>query len=323
MHVTIEPSSDACSAPETSESSATTTSRGALSHLDARAKQLVEKSLATRAREILGDTIIVHPRLAGIINEVSWLIDQPPRFRARGLIVTSPPGNGKTAIGELLKNKYPLPRSDLAAHGQTKACVVHISLAGARTVKAVFVRILEALGAPPARGSTSDLESRVHDVLLRAKVRLIILDEAQDVLGFLTGEQSRVIQTIKNMMNQLRLPVLALGTDAAEWAFRSDAHMQARFECIKLPTWNADDEFAEFLRKYEQTLPLRNRSGLDNPMIVKTLLKQSEGVLDPILMRIKWAAIAAMINGEERITLDLIKEVTAKPDVKILRETTP
>lgn len=289
-------------------------------HLNDRARAHVEHPLAERIRCVLGDTIIVHPRLAEILNEVDWMIREPAGFRARGLMVHASPGNGKSAIAEILKRRYPVTANAVAADCKPPDCAISISLAGARATKAVLVRMLDSLKCPIGRGSIAEQELRVHDVLRRCGCRLLILDETQDMLKGCESEQFRVIDVLKHLMNQLRLPILALGTADAVDAFRVDAHMQARFKPIELPAWSAGEEFAGFLRKYEEALPLKKRSNLDSPLIMKYLVAYGEGVLDPMLRRIKAAAVQAMVDGSERITLELLRTAPDRPPISVLND---
>lgn len=282
-------------------------------HLDAIAQKLLDRPLAERIRHLLADTIIVHPRLAGLLNEVHWLLQEPARFRARGLIIHAGSGNGKTAIAEILMRQFPLRTISNPAPS-----VVAISLAGARTTRTVLERLHEALKSDIGRGTISAAEQRAHAILRRCGCRLLILDEAQDVSSFRESEQKRVIETLKHAMNSLKLPILALGTDDAVSAFKVDPHMQARFVAMPLPTWQANDEFAGFLREYEKRIPLPKPSGLYAPEIMKYLVGVAEGVLDPMLTCIKNTAVRALAEGKPAITLDDLKAVAVRPHVNVL-----
>jgi hypothetical protein len=290
-------------------------------HLNDRARSLVERPLAERIHSLLGDTIVIHPRLAEILNEADWMTREPAGIRARGLIVHALPGNGKTAIAEILKHRYPVTSNAVAFDRKPSDCTIHISLAGARTTKGVLVRMLEVLKCPIGRGSIAEQELRVHDVLRRCGCRLLILDETQDVLKGGVVEQFRVIDVLKHLMNELRMPILALGTVEALKAFQVDPHMQARFTPIELPPWSVGKDFAAFLSKYEESLPLKKRSNLNNPLILKFLVDHGEGVLDAMLKRIKAAAMQAMVDGTERITLELLRTAPERPPISVLDAT--
>lgn len=283
-------------------------------HLDERARSLLDAPLVQRIAHTLSDAIVIHPALETLLNEVRWMIREPTRFRARGLILYAPPGNGKTAVSEILCRQFPLS----AKASRDKRCVVAISLAGARTTRTIFERIHEALGTELGKGTVSYAEQRVHAMLRECGCRLLILDEAQDLLGAREGEQQRVIESVKHLMNRLRLPILALGTERAVKAFKADTHMQARFKAMPLPAWKADAELESFLRQYEKHLPFACPSRLDNPLIIKHLVDISGGVLDPMLSCIKNTAVRLLANGASLITLADLQATALRPNVSVL-----
>lgn len=289
-------------------------------HLDPRVKPFMSASTAVRIQRVLSDVLVLHPVLCGLINEVEWLIHEPPRQRARGLLISGEPGSGKTALAELIQKKYPITQPGGSTDPHKRPRVVAVSLSGARRTKAILNRILEGTQAPIARQLTiGDQEVIVIDTLRRMQCRLLILDEAQDLCKIPEREQIRVLEVIKYLMNTLRMPVLAFGTSLAKSAFRTDPHLQARFGMLELPLWEAGDDFSNFLASLERCLPLKHPSGLSSQAMQKALIKATSGVLDQVLTRIRIAAVNAIASGEERITVDSISNEICRPSVDLLR----
>lgn len=56
-----------------------------------------------------------------------------------------------------------------------------------------------------------------------------------------------------------------MGTSDAPVAFQSDAQMSSRFTPFEIPRWTESDDFRRLLRAFEQTLPLRRASDLEQP----------------------------------------------------------
>ncbi|GAB3038577.1 hypothetical protein GCM10027285_23260 [Oleiagrimonas citrea] len=111
----------------------------------------------------------------------------------------------------------------------------------------------------------------------------------------------------KDLMNSLKVPVLALGTEDARHSLEADQHLKRRFQFRELPAWRADEYLCHFLEAYESTLPLKKRSGLGSHSIMKVLVKETEGLMGEIVERLRNAAAIAIASGIERITVDLIK----------------
>jgi len=287
-----------------------------LEHIDPRLHKLMLAPLSARIRHVLTDVMIMHPHMVGVCNEVEWLIREPNRQRARGLIIIADWGNGKSAYAAHVQARYPCN----GALGDPKQIrTVMLSMSGARKTKDVLNRILEGTGAPISRrNSTSDQQFLVIETLRRMNCRLLVLDECQDVAEIAEREQQRVLESLKYTMNTLRMPILALGTEPARKAFKVDPHLQARFDFIELPRWEVGEDFKAFLDAFELCLPLKYPSNLSDPKMQEALIKISGGILDKILTRIRLVAVNAMVDGTERVTVDVVLGGCARPLVDIL-----
>lgn len=287
-------------------------------HLHPRAKALMTASGAKRIRYALADRFIVYPGLTGILNRIHWLVLEPRNSRARGELYLGPPGSGKSSISQVIQRAYPISARD---EGETPAPkAVAISISGARTITAVLTRLRTAIGVPMGYRNIENLTEILLESLKRANCRLLILDEMQDLLNMREGEQMRVLETIKRVMNEVKLSVVGFGDIRAETAFNVDQHIRARFKTFAIPKWEEGDEFAGFLKALEQHLPLNNRSDLARPEIQKILMKETGGQLDAMLARIKNAAAVAIADGTERITKAMLEVDLPRPPVDVLNE---
>ena len=283
-------------------------------HLDESIHSLLDESDATRIRFILKDRVVMHSQFKRIVNQVIWMLREPIRTRARGLVVHGAQGCGKTTLGEYIRDRYPRKLDKVTKKPLPFA--VMISMSGARDARTIYGRILEGLGGPVAAyHRVADRELTVMRVMREINCRMMVLDEAQDILKGSARDQGRALDGVKLLANELHLPIVALGTDAV-----ADKHLAARFTHIALPQWKTNDELLDFLAAFERVLPLRRPSGLCSPSIVKALLKRSDGVLDSILQTLRFAAIYAIQSGEERITLAELIKANEFPDAKLLEE---
>lgn len=279
------------------------------------AAALVDAPDGIRARSIIEDRHVHYLALESVINQAEWMIFEPPQTRARGLIVSADRGNGKTSLATLIHQRY----SDYDR--REVPSVLKISMSAVRNARSVYGRIMEAMGSP-ARIShrLSDRELIVQRLLRDANCRLLILDEVQDILLGTDREQARAIEGIKLLMNEVRIHVLAFGTERAGQGFRSDPHMEARFKEFVMPLWRPDQVLSNFLASYERLLPLRRPSHLGAKDNVIALAKAGNGVLGTIVTRVKDAALAAIENGSECITPGLILSANERPSVRLLRK---
>ena len=276
--------------------------------LHAEAAEVLNGTVVERTRVVLKDRLIRYPAMIAIQQEAEWLFHEPRRVRARGLVVSSKAGNGKSSLAQAIHRRLS------GLRGESLSGVLTISIAGVRDARAVYGRIMEELGSP-ARVShrMSDREMVVTRLLRAVDCRLMILDEVQDVLLGTEREQRRALEAIKFLMNELSLPILAFGTERAADGFSSDAHLAARFAERSLPRWKPDDTLANFLGTYERFLPLPEPSELGSAEKVEFLSKIGNGVLDAIVQRVQNAALHAIASGAPRVTLALLEQATSRP----------
>lgn len=285
------------------------------SHLHPSTIELLAAPDHARVRAIIEDRQILYPALKQVVNEAEWMIFEPRQTRARGLIVCADRGNGKTSLAHLIHKRY----SDYDCSDAPS--VLKISMSGTRDARSVYGRIMEELGSP-ARIShrLSDRELLVQRLLRDVNCKMLILDEVQDILQGSEREQWRALEGIKLLMNELKVNILAFGTDRAAQGFRSDPHLAARFTEFPMPSWKPDTVLANFLATYERMLPLRKPSNLCAQDKVVILAKIGHGVLGTIVERIKNAALAAIADGSECISKELILSSAGRPSSGLMRD---
>jgi len=192
--------------------------------------------------------------------------------------------------------------------------VLAISMTGAREAKTLYNRMLTALAVPNAMNYVgSDRERMVLKTCVAAGVRLLIVDEIQDILSSTARQQRIALDTIKFLMNELHLPIVALGTAEAPKAMQVDEHLNARFRYRELPVWKQDGYLVNFLDALEASLPLAKPSLLSSMPMMAAILRLSGGVLDRIVKTIGYAAAHAVETGDECITVTLLERASVEP----------
>ena len=121
-------------------------------------------------------------------------------------------------------------------------------------------------------------------------------------------EQRIILNAIRFMANDLRIPLVCLGTDEANQALMTDPQLADRFAAAELPAWEDDAAFEQLLLSIESILPLRQPSEFRDPKIRQRILSLTEGVLGRICRLMETAAIEGIRSGEERISLPLLKD---------------
>ncbi|EEA8480211.1 TPA: TniB family NTP-binding protein, partial [Escherichia coli] len=101
--------------------------------------------------------------------------------------------------------------------------------------------------------------------------------------------------------NELRIPLVGVGTRDAYLAIRSDDQLENRFEPMMLPVWEANDDCCSLLASFAASLPLRRPSPIATLDMARYLLTRSEGTIGELAHLLMAAAIVAVESGEEAI----------------------
>jgi hypothetical protein len=167
--------------------------------------------------------------------------------------------------------------------------------------------ILEALGAPyKLRGSVEEKQIQVLHLLRAVQLRVLIIDEIHHILAGHIAKQRQFLHVLKHLGNELKIPLVGVGTIEAVRAIQTDPQMANRFEPVAMPRWEMGRDFQTLLASFERTLPLRQPSRLAEPALAARLLTLSEGTIGELFSLLMAATVRAIRSGAERIDEDVL-----------------
>jgi len=130
------------------------------------------------------------------------------------------------------------------------------------------------------------------------KVKMLIIDEIHNALAGQNNKQREFFNVLRLIGNELRIPLICIGTKDAYLAIRSDAQLENRFEPFILPRWKAGIEYDSLLASIAAIFPLKKPSNLNSAKISELILQKSEGILGKIVTLLRKAAIQAVYTQE-------------------------
>jgi hypothetical protein len=200
--------------------------------------------------------------------------------------------------------------------GITKSPVAIVNMPSSPKERRFFARLLESLHAPfsPSEGLIA-LETLAMRVLRRVEPKMLIIDEAHDLLAGSYREQRCALNLLKGLANDLKIPVVAVGTEDARHAIQTDPQVASRFDPLHLARWKESDAFRNFVAAFGKLLPLRKASAFGQREMVRLLLDRSEGITGRATRLISRAAAEAIQDGSELVTIERIDEISRRTTI--------
>ena len=269
-----------------------------LSHLHDAARQVARLPAAERLRHVRADRWIGYTRAAQALTRLETLFGWPARQRMPNLLLTGPTNNGKSMIIEKFRRMHP-PQS---CPDREHIPVLAVQMPSEPSVIRFYVALLAALGAPlRPRQRLAELEQVTLTLLRAVGVRVLVIDELHNVLAGRGDVRREFLNLIRFLGNELRIPLVGVGTREAYLAIRSGDQLENRFEPFTLPLWAPDQEACSLLASFAASFPLRRRSHIATPEMARYLLTRSEGTIGEVAHLLTDAAVAAIESGEEAI----------------------
>ena len=269
-----------------------------LSHLHQTARRVALLPAEERLRHVRADRWIGYTRATDAITRLETLFSWPDKQRMPNLLLIGPTNNGKSMIVEKFRRMHP----PVSHPDHEHIPVLTVQMPSEPSVIRFYVALLAALGAPlRPRQRLAELEQVTLGLLRAVGVRVLVIDELHNVLAGRGDARREFLNLIRFLGNELRIPLVGVGTHEAYLAIRSDDQLENRFEPFPLPRWQPDAEACSLLASFATSFPLRRRSPIATSPMAQYLLTRSEGTIGELARLLTDAAVAAIDSGEEAI----------------------
>lgn len=251
---------------------------------------------------------IGYPRAEDILARMEAMKVAPKRHRPRNLLVYSTTGNGKSSLLNEFgaqNPRYTDPEEDWA-----QIPVLSVQAPAKPDESRFWNNVLTALNLVfrPTE-NVARKEALALAAMKGAKIRVLVIDEIHNILTGRLDQQRFFLTVLKNLSNELQIPIVAAGTVDALRAVMADSQLASRFDRAQLPDWKLNDEFLQLLASFEMLIPLEHASHLTADDMAAQLHTMSGGIigeLSEVLMR---SALQAANDGSERITVKSLRQL--------------
>ena len=280
-------------------------------HLNETAKAALLLSNKDRITRILSERWIGYTRARQIIERLEELLVHPKTHRMPNLLIIGDTNNGKTMITNRFYQKHPATENDDGTGNNLP--VMMLQCPPVPDESRFYDSILEKLFAPyKASDRPQKKQFQTIHLLEQLNTKILILDEIHHLIAGSLTRQRHFLNTIKHLGNEMKIPIVGVGTREAFHAIQTDPQLANRFEPMFLPRWEMNTEFLRLLVSFEQLLPLKLPSKLDDEKTAVKLLSMSEGLIGELSNVLGKAAVKTVKNGKEQITNELLDSLDWK-----------
>lgn len=277
------------------------------------AQALLNKSREERLRYIRAGPWITHPGAEKALKRLEVLMAWPPTRRMPNMLLIGPTNSGKTSILDRFRARY---RSDENRVGDAiRVPILYIQAPNAPREAELYVRwaaeiypedVVHRVHA--SRSNEERLVGMKH-VFEQIGLRMLIIDEVQDMLAGSPAHLGRCLNAIKQLGNDVQIPIVCAGVESAANVFNHSPQLANRFPRVTLSNFTRGDAFRKFIASYQATLPLNNKVKFWEKVMADTIYRMTEGIVGEIAALLATAAEEAITSGEETIDVELLKSL--------------
>ena len=216
------------------------------------------------------------------------------------MLIIGPTNNGKSMIIERFRRQH---ISRISEDGSKEIMpVVVMQMPSDPSIARFYTMLLHTMNLPQIRRrQVAEFEFMALRLMRATKVRMLVIDELHNMLAGSTKSRAEFLNLLRFLGNELRIPIIGVGTDDAYRAIRSDDQLENRFRPFVLPRWEAGPELMSLLASFAASFPLRRPSVLHTPEMASYILTRTEGTIGEMVTLLSRAAITAIDSKEEAI----------------------
>jgi GTPase SAR1 family protein len=277
-----------------------------LSHIREDFRENVSMSDEQRIRFFNQTRWIGYTRANRIIETLAEYMNRPQRPRTVGLLLTGPSNNGKTTIVNRFMELYGERYMD---HEEDPKVPVIVTQAPDRPdERGLYASIIDQLWENyKLTAPIIKLRYQAIHLMRLCDVKILIIDELHSLLSGSVIKRKQVLNALKSLSNELKIPIVGVGTKDALTVIETDKQHASRFDVMTLPKWKLGPELQRMLVNFEMMLPLKKKSVLGDAKKARLLHFMSDGNLGDLHRLLIDCATKAIKSGKERIDIDIIK----------------
>lgn len=253
------------------------------------------------------DFWVQHPSAQKVIARMQLAMKMQNKINAPSMLITAPPGGGKTAMIEHMKvtNKLAVNK------------IIFVTMHQSPNGYSLRDLILSEMGLGVGRRARQgeNITPEMQYMIRTENIRAIVIDEVHDALTLTDAQQRINLSLLKNLSGSTYgLSVFAFGIPEAAKVLRRDPQLERRYPLVPLAGWQNGPDFRNFVATYISQLPLKKPTNFRDQMLFLRIMELGQGFTDNVVRILQSAAMASILDGSEHIShrhLDNIEEIMA------------
>jgi hypothetical protein len=275
-----------------------------LSHLQEAVRSTAGLPAADRLGYVRADRWIGYPAATAALQRLETLLAWPAKQRMPNLLLVGPTNNGKSMIIEKFRRTHPV----VSHTDREEIPVLVVQMPSEPSIGRYYAAVLAALGAPRRNYRVTEVEQVVVGLLRSTGVRMLIIDELHNVLGGRGDRRREFLNLLRFLGNELRIPLVGVGTRDAYLAIRADDQLENRFAPLTLSRWEPTGDACSLMASFAASFPLRRPSPIATAEMTSYLLTRCEGTIGELATLLTEAATVAITTGEESINQHTLQQ---------------
>lgn len=292
-------------------------------HLSPKARQAIGLSREERISYIRKKRWVGYAKAIEALDKLEMLYSEPKSHRMPCMLLVSDTNNGKTTILQRFLELH--PPSENPEDDYSNIPVLFIQSPPVPDEGRLYNNILDKVGGVyKFKDSPAQKKNQVIALLKGVGTKVLMIDEIHDVLCGKPAQQYIFRTALKQLSNDLMIPIVCAGVKEALNVISADSQLINRFKPTYLPKWKmvpsnvkATEEYFKLLSTFEMMLPLAKPSGLTSRHLAMKIHTMSEGLIGEMSDLLKAAAIEAVKSGKEQITEPILSNINwITPDAR-------
>ena len=233
----------------------------------------MQKDAAVQCGVGKGNVWIPYSRGEELLQMMQILMESPPSHRPECRLIYGDSNVGKTSIA--IEFAIRMNGAPPNPNGGVNAPVLCVEARANASLNQFISLLLRPFRMPKVVRTLDDKLLIAYDRLPALGVKMIIVDEIHNVLSGKHDKRKEFLAGLKTLTNELRIPMVLIGTDPARVAIQVDPQLGNRFVPVHLAGWRVNKEYGRFIKMVFEYWGLdakeliRTKSGLSTVFIIR------------------------------------------------------